>query len=133
METLPTIITLLIALSVASERLVEIIKGLIPWLNQQKTDPKIEGRRTAVLQGLAVAAGILTTILAKPAIGGAVSGPWASLPGLLALGLLASGGSGLWNSILTYFLKIKDVAKLDVMKRFADGANSSQPGSSPSR
>jgi hypothetical protein len=29
--------------------------------------------------------------------------------GKLALGLLASGGSGFWNSILTYVNKAKDI------------------------
>ena len=29
--------------------------------------------------------------------------------GTLALGLLASGGSGFWNSILTYVTKAKDL------------------------
>jgi hypothetical protein len=40
---LTTIVSLLVALSVASERLVEIIKGLVPFLNQQNVDPKKEG------------------------------------------------------------------------------------------
>jgi hypothetical protein len=31
------------------------------------------------------------------------------VPSLIALGFLASGGSGLWNSILTYLLQVKDI------------------------
>ena len=118
MENLLSIVTLLIALSVASERLVEIIKGLCPWLNEQKDGPKEEGRRKAALQALAVAAGILTAFLARPAILNVVPGPWQSGEvqpyfSILALGLLTSGGSGLWNAVLAYLLKVKDIKKLE--------------------
>lgn len=118
MENLISLVTLLIALSVASERLVDIIKNAIPWLNEKKNDPTKEGWRKAMLQTMAVFAGIVTAFLAKPAISDIISGPWDTVPGLLALGLLASGGSGLWNSVLTYLLKVKDIksahAKLEI-------------------
>jgi len=43
--------------------------------------------------------------------------------GILALGLLASGGSGFWNSVATYVLKVKDIRAADAeraeMKRQA--------------
>jgi len=103
---LTTVISLLVALSIASERLVDIIKGLVPWLNQQRRKPVEEGWRKAALQVIAVIAGITTAWLAGPAVP-------AFLPhdftGKLALGLLSSGGSGFWNSILTYVTKAKDV------------------------
>jgi hypothetical protein len=60
---LSTIIGLLAALSVASERLVEIAKGLIPWLDQQNSDPGTESRRRAALQFLAAAAGVTTAFV----------------------------------------------------------------------
>jgi len=105
--SLTNLVTLLIALSIASERLVEIVKGLWPWLNSEDKDPRWEGFRKATLQVMAVAAGVLTAYLAKDA-----------LPAMefleqktqwIALGLLASGGSGFWNSILTYLTKVKDI------------------------
>ena len=116
-ETLTAIVTLLVALSVASERLVEIIKGFVSWLNEEqktadgKTDNRREGYRKAVLQILAVLAGIFTAWIAQPAIEAAdiqgLDGFW----GILALGLLASGGSGFWNSVLTYVKTVKDLNK----------------------
>lgn len=110
LNDLSTVVALLVALSVAAERFVEIIKGLVPWLNQESTDPKEEGRRNAALQFLAVVAGIVTTFLARAALPpGIPSGPLATL----ALGLLASGGSGFWNSIQTYVAKVKDVKKAE--------------------
>jgi hypothetical protein len=62
----------------------------------------------AALQVLAVIAGITTAWLASAAIPKGVGIPddWT---GTLALGLLASGGSGFWNSILMYVTKAKDL------------------------
>jgi hypothetical protein len=111
---LTTVISLLVALSIASERLVDIIKGLVPWLNQQRRKPAEEGWRKAALQVIAVIAGITTAWLAGPAVP-------AFLPhdftGKLAPGLLAGGGSGFWNSILTYVTKAKDVKAAEAETR----------------
>ena len=118
METtkLTTVISLLIALSIASERLVDIIKGLVPWLNQQRRKPAEEGWRKAALQILAVIAGITTAWLASAAIPKGVGIPddWT---GTLALGLLASGGSGFWNSLLPYVAKAKDLKAAEAETR----------------
>ena len=111
-NNLSSIITLLIALSVASERLVEIIKGFSKYLNEEKTDPAQEGRRKSILQILAVIAGIATAFLASPALPASViPDSWFSK---FALGLLASGGSGFWNSIQSYVTKAKEVKKVEV-------------------
>jgi hypothetical protein len=101
------IVGLLVALSAASERLVEILKGIIPTLNTERADPRAEGWRKATLQALAVIAGIVTTLLAKSSIPSELVP--SGVPSLIALGFLASGGSGLWNSILTYLLQVKDI------------------------
>ena len=121
---LTAIISLLIALSVAAERLVEIIKGFWPFLNTPQADAKWEGRRRAGLQLLAVGAGVLTAWLARGAIPTElvdVTSGWS----VLALGLLASGGSGFWNAILTYFLKVKDIqaAEADARKKGVEAAS----------
>jgi hypothetical protein len=110
---LTIIVSLILALSIASERLVEIIKGSIPFLNKENSDANKEGWRRATLHVLAVVAGIITALLARSAIPENVYKPSSDLS-IVSLGLLASGGSGLWNSILTYFLKIKDLKELDV-------------------
>lgn len=130
---LVAVVGLLIALSAASERFVEIIKGFAPSLNTEESDARKEGYRKAKLQILAVFAGIITTLLARPSIPSELmpSGPWS----FIALGLLASGGSGLWNSVLTYLLEIKNIKenlatvsaeKADMAKRItANVANNS--------
>jgi hypothetical protein len=115
-NSLAVIVALLIALSVASERLVAIVKGVIPFLNQENSNPTLEGWRTSALQVLAVAAGIVTALLARPLIPSIVPG-WDNIPALLALGLLASGGSGFWNSIQGYVNQVKDIKKLEAKER----------------
>ena len=116
---LETTISLLIALSIASERIVEIIKGVIPPLNTANPKPKIEAIRKAALQLLAVGAGIFTAWLAYKS----GSLPMESLPagsntpaGVVVIGLLASGGSGFWNAILSYVLQVKELKKIEVKK-----------------
>lgn len=111
---LTAIVGLLIALSIASERLVEIIKSVIPFLNTEKTDPTMEGIRRAILQILAVTAGIFTAFLARPTIPISIIPEKATeVQTILALGLLASGGSGFWNAVLGYLTNVKDIKKIE--------------------
>jgi len=114
---LVALVSVLVALSVASERLVDIIKGLVSFLNQENSDKRKEGWRRSALQVLAVVAGIITALLAQPAIKGVVPGLSDNVWGILALGLLASGGSGFWNAILAYVLNVKDIKKAEKVEK----------------
>lgn len=106
---LSTLAALVVALSVASERMVEIVKGCIPYLSTSKDDPTQESRRRSMIQLLAVIAGITTSFLAAPALPPeTIPDNWMSK---FALGLLASGGSGFWNSIQGYMSQSKEVKK----------------------
>ena len=115
---LTVIVTLVLALSVASERLVEIIKGVIPWLDTKKDKPNeawMEGVRRMLLQVLAVISGIFTAWLSSDYLPAEVAKPtdtWS----IVGLGLLASGGSGFWNSILDYFTGLKDIKSAEAKK-----------------
>jgi hypothetical protein len=120
---LPQVVGVIAALSVASERLVEIVKGFIPPLNRtydtsNREEEKKNCIRKSILQIMAVVSGIITAFLAKPAISTAMPN-WHmnSLWHPLALGLLASGGSGFWNSINTYVLQAKNLKKGEVQKQ----------------
>ena len=136
------IVTILITLSVASERLVEIIKGFLPKLSEENLESNEEAKRKAKVAFLAVICGIITAFLASPILAGIFKDIFAgstckmalgfvnlgentpcgfdfSGNGIflvIALGLLASGGSSMWNSILEYLLKIKDLRKIEVAK-----------------
>jgi O-antigen/teichoic acid export membrane protein len=117
MTQVVAIIGLLIALSVATERLVEIFK-IFPFLNEKITENNTHERlRRVCLHVLAILAGILTVYLAEPIIPKEIImveefGIWQ----IIALGLLASGGSGFWNSMLMYVLNVKDIKKYEAEK-----------------
>ena len=133
MEKLTLLVTVVLALSVASERLVEIIKGLFKTLDQKNPDPRLEGYRRSALQAMAVVSAMLTAFLASDYIpqelGNAIgSKTWT----VIGLGLLASGGSGFWNAILTYVGKVKDAktTEADIKKVTAD-VTKRNPGRAP--
>jgi hypothetical protein len=113
---LQAIVGLLLAVSIASE----IVKGVVPWLNDPRDDVVAEGRRRAALQVLAVAAGILTAYLASPLLAESLTHLTDHHLAILSVGLLASGGSAFWNAILTYLLQVKDLKKQEVRSLQSD-------------
>lgn len=109
MET-TTILALLSALSLASERVVEIVKGVLPWFNKESDKfLKNEVRRNALTLIIASVAGVLLAWLACKI--GAVKPQKNETLTIIALGLLSAGGSGFWNSIQTSLNKLKDATK----------------------
>ena len=117
--------TLLIgALSIATERLTEIIKGMcFPSLITALEDELKESRRQAKIQILAVLCGITVSLLAHPITAEYFKVFFVTMPQwllnfstIISLGLLASGGSGMWNSILGYIVKLKDLTKAQAEK-----------------
>jgi hypothetical protein len=111
LENLANLVAVLVALSLASERLVELVKNLLPfdYLRTEQAEPDAEARRQGFLQLLAVGAGILTAALAQEVLGERLRQSW------FLLGLLASGGSGFWTSILGYITSIKDIKKSEAV------------------
>ncbi|MBK8959758.1 MAG: hypothetical protein IPM80_15375 [Proteobacteria bacterium] len=114
-STLQATLGLILSVSIASERLVEIIKGMSAWLNEAKPDPRAEGCRRSALQALAVASGIATAFLAQPLLAPMYSEMSDHRLACVAVGLLASGGSGFWNAILSYVLQVKELKKQEVI------------------
>lgn len=122
-DSLIELLGLLVALSAASERLVDITKGYIPSLQKsfnnpgQVAVPVKEPQRKATIQLMAVLAGLVTAWLAWPIVGEMFPGTLGSNTlVIIGLGFLVSGGSGLWNSILSYLLAIKDLKRKEVIK-----------------
>lgn len=100
LDWLISVLTLLVALSMSTERIVELVKSTLPWLKEG--DPRAlpeNGRRLAV-HALAVVAGIGAAFLGAPAIPDTLFPKPIDPRLLVALGLMASGGSSFWNSAL---------------------------------
>jgi hypothetical protein len=143
-EQLSVIVALLAALSVAAERLVDIVKNLFPtYLAEEqkivqggnvaaedvgKIDPKKEGFRKVVLQVLPIVASIVTVMLAWPAVAGSVPGAppggwWTSVSGIatiIATGVLVSGGSGFWNKVVGYIGEVRDLKQGQKVQALTD-------------
>ena len=64
---LTVIIGLLVSLSIAAERLVEILKNAVPPLRAVFPDKDKEAKRQCVLHVLSVGAGLVSAWLASPA------------------------------------------------------------------
>jgi len=101
-NNLTAFITLIGAISAAVKRVVEIMKGMIPVLAKGRQG-SAEGVRRAVLQILAGVVGPMITYGAQPEIASTMPALSAAKVGWIGygvVGLLASGGSGLWNHVL---------------------------------
>jgi hypothetical protein len=100
---LTSFLTMMVAISVASERMVEILKGWFPnfYLFASKSDPTQEMRRGAFVHVLAGICGAIVAWLGHldvfAGIGSSSVPSWVSCAGA---GLLASGGSAFWNHAL---------------------------------
>jgi len=114
MDTLSSFLALMVTLSMATERVTEVVKGL-PLLSSflaedHKGKPWIEEFRKAMIHIIAIAVGTGFAYAAQgPIVSALKLGPqphdaW----GLwLLLGGLASGGSAIWNSTLDVVRTVK--------------------------
>ena len=97
------LVTLLAAMSVSVERIVEILKGFIPYLNKQLDPGSAENRRRAILHVIAALFGTLVAYLGHDQIGNiAAAKPLLDLHwlGYILIGLMTAGGSAFWNHVL---------------------------------
>jgi hypothetical protein len=127
LENLSAFAVILLSISLASERLVTIIKTLFPKLADEKkneaqqTDLVKDKWRRFVVQIIAfISSWVTSAFLVKGGFDllGSVelAKQMPSVP-VFVLGILASGGSSLWNNVLLYTKAVKDI-------RISDGAGS---------
>lgn len=93
------LLAILAALSVATERITEVIKTmplLSKWFADEKEEPHREELRKLSIHLLAIAIGALLASQ-LPKVDGLPSDHWYIF---LIYGAMASGGSGVWNSAL---------------------------------
>jgi hypothetical protein len=129
-DNLGELFALLMAIALCTERLVTIAKTTFPGFlaTEQKTearevDLQADKRRRLAVQAVAYTAAWTTTAFLASgdqfapfgsiAIGRAADAP--TLPVWL-VGLLASGGSALWSSLLGYSSAVRDVRKQQVAR-----------------
>ncbi len=112
MDKLTSLLSILIALSLATERITETIKGLpyvSGWLAMEKSpDSSAEEFRKAFIQLLAIAIGTALTYTVQGQVFPSLGIPSGHLSICLLFGAMASGGSGMWNSALDI---VRDVSK----------------------
>jgi hypothetical protein len=124
MDKLTTLVSFLAALSVATERITEIIKGLpllSKWLAIERKDQVAEELRKVSVQFIAVLAGTLVTYLARDQLTqqfGTTELHWYAY---WVFGAMASGGSGVWNSLLDIIREVNRQKQLATAK--LKGAN----------
>lgn len=95
MDQISTALSVIIAVSIAVERVTEIIKQMVPRLANEVSNPRVEHLRRAALQILAAAVG---SVIAWQ--GGLQLGDQGGWGVYILIGLMSSGGSGLWNHTL---------------------------------
>ena len=95
MDEIVKAFTLVAAVSVAVERVTEIVKQVIPGLAQEKTDKNAENHRRATLQ---VLAGVIGTVVAWQGQLQLASHTGWTVYALI--GAVSSGGSAFWNNAL---------------------------------
>lgn len=101
MDQLVSIITYFAILSVAAERLTEMLKNA--FLGKLTSN-------AAVYQGISGVFGAVLSLSAPLEMGSIHLPTWASV---IVTGLAVSGGSGMWNTILSTMTELKNKVKIN--------------------
>jgi hypothetical protein len=104
MDKITALLAFLTTLSLATERITETVKGLpllSRWLAVEKApDSTPEELRKASMHILAIGIGTWLACMVKGQIGTVIGMQQVDFWLCLLFGAMASGGSGLWNSLL---------------------------------
>lgn len=116
MDNITGIVAVLGTLSLSVERIVQAIKNLVPFLSKTHKEDLKEGVRRTIVQALAVVAGAGVAYVSREQIQPLLSNVFPYVEDMkwhsfAILGLLASGGSGLWNHTLSIVEEIKKAKK----------------------
>jgi hypothetical protein len=116
MDELTAFFTSMLALSVGVERIVEIVKGMVPFLRDDPSRSIDSGGHRAAwrricLQVLAVGSGAGIAAIVGPElfIRRLPTTGLGMIGGCVLVGLLGSGGSALWNHALDIVAAVKGV------------------------
>lgn len=128
--TLTKLITLVLAISLAGERLVTLLKTSIPWLaGPTTTTPPANDRsdipRKVVVMLISIFSCILTAYFVAKGDGNDAAKTSKDLYGLpfQLIGLLASCGSAFWTNILGYLKAVSDIKSEQSAQEKINSAN----------
>lgn len=110
MATLSALLSVIIAVSLASERVIELLKKWFPNVGKARPDATQESRRQGMIQLLSAVMGTIIAWLSHNQLAAMLPeslGHYMGWPTYIAIGLMSSGGSGFWNSILDVIRAIK--------------------------
>ena len=109
-DTLISFVTVVLALSIASERLVELFKGFFPTLTGKDSNAEVERKRQLRIHWSSVVASAIVVALMQDYISSSVGlKNGLGWPEGVAFTILASGGSSTWNSVVSYLLSLKNI------------------------
>ena len=118
-ETISNAVLVFGAVSLSSERAVELIKKLVPGLGKQHEDDNVERWRKFALRLITIIVGAVIAWGAEDQIKGA-------LPAILKdgvtfwpaviIGLFSAGGSDMWSQALGYVNRVKDIRKVSLIE-----------------
>jgi hypothetical protein len=134
-QQLVALSTVMLAISLATERFVALVKSFWPWLAEERKDANNlidvvpERKRILAVQLVSLVGAYLTTSIANdcfnPGTDFCFGDPKVCWPaGIIAL--LGSGGSAFWTQILGYANAVKEVTKqqrAEQRMQLADKAN----------
>ena len=119
MNNLTNLLTVMVAISMAVERVVEILKGIVPplaktWAGDKEYFRFVILHILAAVTGAGIAFGAHTQIASQVQVLSFQDYPWL---GYAVIGLMSSGGSAMWNHALDIVqaMKIKQASAAPIM------------------
>lgn len=109
LDIVTQLVVYLLTISVASERLTEILKRT--FVKDTAAIPKWEG---AIYQIIAALFGAFACWLSPPNLGSVHLNQYLLI---VVVGLAVSGGSGAWNSVLEFLKQVAEAKKIDNAKQ----------------
>jgi len=110
------LIAIIGVMSISVERIVEIIKNMIPFLASERKDARQEHHRKVLLHLLAAVVGTAVAFFAQeqlqPLLSNIFKTPGSiGITGCILIGFLSSGSSGFWNQSMSILEEIKKKKK----------------------
>ena len=125
---LTSLITLVLGISIAVERVTEVLKGLIPPLAKQQKDLTAEYIRCAIMHVLALVTGTFVAYAGHIDLFQKLTGTASTnlTMGYGVCGLLSAGGSAFWNHVLD-ILKATKIRSESTAGQAAKSAGNQNP------